>query len=194
MALQASEITDIWKRIIETQMHFNEMSTKSRQLGLTLVVAALGLCAVLIGRGDDFSLVVQFCSMPVRIHVAVLVLLASALGLYGVKQLDLGVYHQMLRGAVKFGEEFEQQNMVASAGVPLGLTQFVSLYSRYATVQKVGTEYVGVGEKLAGTKLNRFYWISICAICGFALAIFVVTQHGMTVERPTAVQSHQVST
>jgi len=79
-------------------MHFNEMSTKSRQLGLTLVVAALGLSAVLLGRGDDFSLVLSAGSVPIKINVAVLIILASALGMYGVQRLDLGVYHQMLRG------------------------------------------------------------------------------------------------
>src|ERR1700761_6956164 len=108
MTLKIEEAIDIWKKTIETQMHFNEMSTKSRQLGLTLVVAALGLSAVLIGRGDDFSVLFRICSIDVRIHVVVLVLFASALGMYGVKTLDLGVYHQMLRGAVKFGEEFEK--------------------------------------------------------------------------------------
>ena len=186
MVLNNSEAIDIWKRIIETQMHFNEMSTKSRQLGLTLVVAALGLSAVLIGRGDDFSLVLHACSLTVRVHVVVLVLLASALSLYAVKQLDLGVYHQMLRGAVKYGEEFEQANLVGPTGVSKGMTEFVSLYSRHASVEKTKSgEYIGSGQKLAGQKLNSFYRGAIIAICGFAFAIFAVTQHGMIIEHPT---------
>lgn len=175
-------------------MHFNEMSTKSRQLGLTLMVAALGLSAVLIGRGDDFSIVLHVCGAAIRVHVVVLVLLASAAGLYGVKQLDLGVCHQMLRGAVKYGEEFEQKNLVSASGVSMGLTEFVSLYSRHITVEKNAQGiFVGVGQKLAGAKLSLFYWVSILAICGFALAVFSVTQHGMVIERPSA-ESSQTST
>jgi len=156
MTLKPEEAIDIWKKTIETQMHFNEMSTKSRQLGLTLVVAALGLSAVLIGRGDYFSVVFHICSIPVRLHVVVLVLLASALGMFGVKSLDLGVYHQMLRGAVKFGEEFEKANLVGIIGVSKCMTEFVSLYSRHRSVEKVGNDYVGAGEKLAGQKLESF--------------------------------------
>ncbi|WP_296765565.1 hypothetical protein [Sediminimonas sp.] len=34
----------IWSRVVETQMHFNEMQVKSRQLGLTFVTAALAGC------------------------------------------------------------------------------------------------------------------------------------------------------
>jgi hypothetical protein len=186
MELSAQEAIDIWKKTFETQMHFNEMSTKSRQLGLTLVVAALGLSAVLMGRGDDFSIVINLCSLIIRVHVVVLILLASALGLYGVKTLDLGVYHQMLRGAVKFGEEFEKANLVQRIGVSKCMTEFVSLYSRHSIVEKKGGEYVGSGKKLAGQKLESFYRISICAICFFAIAVFITTQHGTTIEHPPA--------
>ena len=184
MALQTSDLVEIWKRTIETQMHFNEMSTKSRQLGLTLVVAALGLSAVLLGRGDDFSLLINVCNSSIKLHAVVLILLASALGLYGVMQLDLGVYHQMLRGAVKFGEEFERENLVADLKTGLGLTEFVSLYSRHSSVQKVDGQYQGANQKLAGDKLKRFYWVSIVTICALAISIFVVTQHGLVIERP----------
>src|SRR5690606_11370799 len=47
---------EIWKKAVETQMHFNEMSVKSRQLGLTFVTASLGVAVVMIARGDDFAL------------------------------------------------------------------------------------------------------------------------------------------
>jgi hypothetical protein len=59
---------------------------------------------VLLGRGDDFSLLIHVCLVVIRINVGVLIILASAVGMCGVQQLDLGVYHQMLRGAVKFGD------------------------------------------------------------------------------------------
>jgi L-ribulose-5-phosphate 3-epimerase UlaE len=33
----------IWEKAVDTQMHFNEMSVKSRQLGFTFIAAALGI-------------------------------------------------------------------------------------------------------------------------------------------------------
>ena len=38
----------IWSKAVDTQMHFNEMSVKSRQFGLTFVAAALGLGIALL--------------------------------------------------------------------------------------------------------------------------------------------------
>ena len=45
----------IWSKAVDTQMHFNEMSVKSRQFGLAFVAAALGLAIVLLSRGQEFS-------------------------------------------------------------------------------------------------------------------------------------------
>lgn len=87
----------IWSKAVETQMHFNEMSVKSRQLGLTFVAAALGIGVVLISKGDDFAVQVQLFQLSFKIHIAVLLILAAALGLYAVRILDLRVYHRMLR-------------------------------------------------------------------------------------------------
>jgi hypothetical protein len=183
--MENSEAIEIWKRAVETQMHFNEMSTKSRQLGLTLVVAALGLSAVLLGRGDDFSLVMSAGSVPIKINVAVLIILASALGMYGVQRLDLGVYHQMLRGAVKFGEEFEQRHLVDRMNTPQGMTQLISIYSRNRTVTKKDAIYVGSDgdSKTAGDKLKQFYRLMIISIVTIAGVVFLVTQVS-SIERP----------
>lgn len=47
---------DIWSKAVDTQMHFNEMSTRQRALGLTFVVAALSLAVFLMTRGDAWAL------------------------------------------------------------------------------------------------------------------------------------------
>ena len=47
----------IWSKAIDTQMHFNELCVKSRQLGITFVVAALGVAIVLVSRGNDFAFI-----------------------------------------------------------------------------------------------------------------------------------------
>ena len=97
----------IWTKAVDTQMHFNEMSAKSRQLGLTFVAAALGVSIVLLGRREDFALSIPFTDFG--LHISVLIFLATALAVYAVSILDLNVYHRMLRGAVTFGEDFEER-------------------------------------------------------------------------------------
>lgn len=51
------------------------MSVKSRQLGLTFVVAALGLAVVLMSQGKDYALHIVW---KLHLHVAVLLVLAAA--------------------------------------------------------------------------------------------------------------------
>ena len=49
----------IWAKTVDTQMHFNEMSVKSRQFGLGFVAAALGLGILLLSRGQEFALSIK---------------------------------------------------------------------------------------------------------------------------------------
>ena len=74
----------IWAKTVDTQMHFNEMCVKSRQLGLTFVAAALGVGIVLLSRGDDFSLSVNVFNFNFQIHIAVILLLGALLALLAV--------------------------------------------------------------------------------------------------------------
>ena len=92
----------IWAKTIETQMHFNEMSVKSRQFGLAFVAAALGLGILLLSRGQEFAITISLFG-GFKLHATVLVILSGAFALYAVSLLDLNVYHKMLRGAVAFG-------------------------------------------------------------------------------------------
>ena len=107
---QQEKYIAIWAKAVDTQMHFNEMSVKSRQLGLTFVAAALGIGVVLLSRGDDFALTVDLVLFEIQV-IAVVLLLGAWLALHAVRGLDLNVYHKMLRGAVTFGEDFEQNYM-----------------------------------------------------------------------------------
>jgi hypothetical protein len=133
---QQDKYIAIWAKAVDTQMHFNEMSVKSRQLGLTFVAAALGIGVVLLSRGDDFALPVNAFLFTFQIHIAVILLLAAWLALHAVRGLDLNVYHKMLRGAVTFGEDFEQNYMKQIFELDKGMTQAISHYSRYADADK----------------------------------------------------------
>ncbi|MGH6856248.1 MAG: hypothetical protein ACRECP_01055 [Methylocella sp.] len=170
----------IWSKAVDTQMHFNEMSVKSRQFGLGFVAAALGLGIVLLTRGEEFSIVVPLFG-GFNLHATVLVALASALALYAVKLFDLNVYHKMLRGAVTFGEDFEQNYMKQIFCLEKGMTQAISHFSRFddakIEVQNGKYQYQGQKKKDALTKIKLFYGVSISTLAGLALVLFILTAH-----------------
>jgi len=166
---------EIWKKAVDTQMHFNEMSGKSRQLGLTFVAASLGVAVVMLARGDDFALVVASW----KVHVGVLLILAAMLALWGVRRLDLSVYHRMLRGAVTFGEDFEKNYMSKIFDLEKGMTGAISHFSRHtdASVEKGGPRYhyKGGDQVTAEKKIKQFYRDTIAFLFIAAAALFFIT-------------------
>lgn len=167
---------EIWAKAVETQMHFNEMSVKSRQIGLAFVAAALGLSVVLLSRKEDFS----FAIGRFELHVSVVLLITAFLALLAVKLLDLNVYHRMLRGAVTFGEDFEEHYMKQVFQLNKGMTQAISHFSRYedasTTTGPDGKyQYTGNNKLNAELKIRRFYNYASVALVLAAFALLVVT-------------------
>ena len=96
--------------------------------------------------------------------------------------LDCDVYHKMLRGAVAFGEDFEQNYMKEIFSLQKGMTQAISHFSRHADanvkVQENGKYfYCGNDAKNALSKIRRFYVVSIGALVVIAILLFVATAH-----------------
>lgn len=171
----------VWSKVVDTQMHFNEMSVKSRQLGLTFVAAALGVGVVLLSRGSDFAIPIEIYSLKFEIHAAVFLVLAAALASWVVRILDLNVYHKMLRGAVTFGEDFEENYMKKIFQLDKGMTQAISHFSRYtdASVRKDQNRYVYDGSKFnnAEQKIRTFYTWTLVVLIVTAILLFVLTGH-----------------
>jgi hypothetical protein len=55
----------VWERAIQTQMHFAELSIKTRQIGMTVVGATLGLAAVLTKTNSSFSIALGPIEIPI---------------------------------------------------------------------------------------------------------------------------------
>lgn len=171
----------IWEKAVDTQMHFNEMSVKSRQLGLTFVAGTLGVAVVLLSQGQAFSLNVFLWGFNFELHVAVLLVLGAHLALQAVKLLDLNVYHKMLRGAVSFGEDLEENYLKGKHfELEKGMTQAISHFSRCpdAKVSRGENgryEYAGSKLKDAESKIEEFYRATGRFLLGAALALFLVT-------------------
>lgn len=171
----------IWSKAVDTQMHFNELSVKSRQLGVTSIVAALGVAIVLVSRGKDFAFVLSIYDLEFQLHISVLLFIGAFLALQAVKILDLNVYHKMLRGAVAFGEDFEERYMKKIFDLEKGMTQAISHFSRHGDAKfeihlssETG-QYTGSDFSTAEQKIKNFYkWTSRVILIG-SLLMFIVT-------------------
>lgn len=177
---QQEKYIAIWAKSIDTQMHFNEMCVKSRQLGLTFVAAALGVGVVLLGRGADFAFFLDLGGLEFQLHISVILLLGACLALYAVKGLDLNVYRRMLRGAVTFGEDFEENYMKQIFDLDKGMTQAISHYSRFDDADREISPagryvYSGSFERNAEEKIKRFYGRTMMFLVFSALFLLFTT-------------------
>jgi hypothetical protein len=185
-------LVDIWKQAVETQKHFNDMCVKSRQLGLTFVAASLGAAFYLFIRGSPAggegaalahpisAFTVSICGRTFVLHVSLAIIGAAAAAVFAVRHLDLRVYHQMLRGAVTFGEDLEEKYIREIVGLRKGMTQAISHFSRYSdAASKAGSdgryEYFGEKKVDAGKKLRHFYYYIFGLLAAFAIFVFWAT-------------------
>jgi hypothetical protein len=92
--------------------------------------------------------------------------------LFAARTIDVGVYHRMLRGAVKFNELFEDDLQKAWKW-RTGLTECISAYSRFDDPKLLGQRDVN-GRIWSGKKLSFAKWridaFYIISIAGLALA------------------------
>jgi hypothetical protein len=156
------------------------MSVKSRQLGLTFVAAALGVGVVLLSRGDAFTFPIPIRGIEFQLHIAVVLLLGAWLALVAVRGLDLNVYHKMLRGAVTFGEDFEENYMKQIFDLEKGMTQAISHYSRFEDANKTKSAtgkyaYTGTRGETAEDKIRSFYSNTIRFLWIAAVALLIIT-------------------
>ena len=177
----AETVVTIWSKAVDTQMHFNEMSVKSRQLGLTFVAAALALAIFLFSRpGSEarYTFDVTLFGRAIVLHVAVFIILAAAAAVYAVRLLDLGVYHKMLRGAVAFGEDLEEVHLRKILSLNKGMTQAISHFSRHSDASTTTADgrmvYFGSDRKNAGQKIAGFYNVVIAFLIVSAAVMFLI--------------------
>jgi hypothetical protein len=184
-------LVEIWKQAVDTQKHFNDMCVKSRQLGLTFVGASLGAALYLFIRstpagGEAEAAATHSVSAYsffvyghlIVLHVSLVIIIVAAAAVYAVRHLDLGVYHQMLRGAVTFGEDLEEKHLKHIVGLQKGMTQSISHFSRHSdAAAESGADgayrYTGNDRRNAGEKLRVFYNIIFGLLALLAVLIFV---------------------
>ena len=166
----------IWAKAVDTQMRFNEMAVKSRQFGLAFVAVVLGLGIVLIARGEDIAIPIPYF-VGWRLNLSVIIVLGAIVALWGVRVLDLNVYHRMLRGALKFGEDFEENYMKQIFALEKGMMQAITYFSQYPNAEAIRQEdgrYTYENGKWARDKIKRFYNILMLSLLVLAATLFFV--------------------
>lgn len=185
-------LVDIWKQAVDTQKHFNDMCVKSRQLGLTFVAASLGAALYLFIRSPTggteqsasttpvYAYAIDIEGHSIILHVSLAIIIAAYAAVRAVRKLDLGVYHQMLRGAVTFGEDLEERHIRPLVGLQMGMTQSISHFSRHSdaaveTQPDRSYKYLGNNKQSAADKLTGFYELIQRFLFFSAIAIFIAS-------------------
>jgi flagellar biosynthesis protein FliQ len=88
---------EIWKKIIETQMHFNDLEMKVRNFGILLISAFIG------GIGVSFRFHYQIDIMGLTFHPSALLSLLAIPIWIAFYFVDVYWYHPLLLGAVRQG-------------------------------------------------------------------------------------------
>jgi hypothetical protein len=135
---------------------------------------------VLLSRGDAFTFPIPIRGIEFQLHIAVVLLLGAWLALKAVRGLDLNVYHKMLRGAVTFGEDFEEHYMKRIFDLDKGMTQAISHYSRFDDANKIKSAtgkytYTGTRGVTAEDKIRLFYRNTIRFLWIGAVALLIIT-------------------
>jgi len=110
---EAENMIEIWKKIVDVQMHFNTIELQIRNFAITLVVAVLGAASIAVKehisvnwRGSELNL-------------APLLLSCGLIGLLAFYMMDRFWYHRLLEGAVSQGIEIEKNLDKLLPGVDL---------------------------------------------------------------------------
>jgi hypothetical protein len=178
MALDNEQRIKVWQQAIEAQMHFAELSIKMRQIGLTVAGATVALAVVLHRTGANYSLAIPCFNflMP----IGTILCFSAGVILLAAWTIDVGVYHKMLRGAVKFNELYERE-LDSDFNWKSGLTEAISAYSRYREPLLLDARNDdGVvwrserGTSVAGNRITWFYLIIVGALALSGLMLLLV--------------------
>ena len=98
---QRNHVIEIWKSIVDVQMHFNDISMRIRSMFITILLALFASIGFLLNK--KLSLEIS----DYRVQFATLVPLFGIFGAWLFYFIDRYWYHRLLVGAVKHGLSIE---------------------------------------------------------------------------------------
>lgn len=145
----------IWEKIIDVQMHFNEIKSKNQTLFVSIITTSLAGAGFLY-KPSDLPIRISFGCSYIPLHLYTLPILGAVVFTLAFYILDYGIYHRLLKGAVKSGQKFENEVL------GLELTSIM--------VKKEIANHRVFGLRGAGDKQKAFYALIALPL----LALFIV--------------------
>lgn len=182
-------VVEVWKKVIQTQEHFNEICMKVRTLYATVVAAVLSVYGAFLRQAGDALQVQQFSISPI-VPVSLAVVVVTSLFYF----VDRYWYHRLLLGAVDQGKFIEDRwadvipeikmgaKISERSAVDLKHRPFVTwLAQRAVSDDKLKKN----GSLHSDAKIEVFYK----PIGAFALAVFI----GAIFFRGVRIQGHSIA-
>lgn len=154
-------VLEIWKTTIGVQQHFNDLSMRIRNFGLTLLTAMLGASAFALK--DKVALDIG----TFHTSLAAVLIVAAFLGWFGFFLMDRYWYHMLLKGSVEHAMALEKKYGEKMEGIGLSTT-----ISRASPVEVLGI-------KLSSSKKVVVFYL----IVGIGLALIAYGFH-VTAPKP----------
>ncbi|SRR6266487_222570 len=152
----------VWEKIIDVQMHFNELGVKIRGLAVTVLGAILTAGAFALK--EHLSLKIFSATIPAVLPILIIALV-TWMAFY---LLDHLWYHRLLKGAVLQGDKAEK--LLESQAPGIGLTGAISKAS--ALIVRIGKKEINLHSD---RRFRLFYGIG-------AFIVVVLIGLSMTVE------------
>lgn len=154
-------VIDVWKQVVEVQMHFNDMVMKIRNFALTLTTALAAGAALSYKNG----LVVSVGEH--KESLSALILLAGIGGWLAFFMLDRFYYHALLVGSVVQGNAIEEaeKDRIPHMQLASAITQHSRVRFRFAS------DYLRARDKL------DLFYLSIASMLAVG-ALLVTCAHG----------------
>lgn len=148
---------EIWKNIVNVQMHFNEIEMKIRQLTLTLftfLVAGIGYTI------KESAFIMFFgCMIPLGVVIGVF----GSLVIYGLYLMDRHWYHRLLHGAV--GPAVSAEASLKQTYPEMNLSTSI----KETSPSKI---FFGLLNLHSDGKLRFFYYLLLFPLLIFSMTLF----------------------
>ena len=119
---------EIWKKVVQTQEHFNDLGLRIRNFGILLLAAFLGIGGYALKEQSY----VPFLGF--NVSLAGLIVLSSVLPWKAFYLMDKFWYHRLLKGSVNAGIPIEKE--LKNRGLIAALGEHISKESQLPPIKK----------------------------------------------------------
>lgn len=99
-----AQIVEIWAKVVDVQMHFNDIEMRIRNFALSVVLAVFAAYGFLLSHDSFISI------LSMKIYLYTVVPLMGSVAVYLFFFMDFYWYHRLLLGAVQQGVEIEKRH------------------------------------------------------------------------------------